>query len=101
MKEVALALLPSWALDRVMLPAVLVAVAFMGASCYPKVAPPPVALSANSIASASMRWPGVTAGSLATGHGLFVANCDVCHGYPDLTAIPDERWPNILEKMAK
>ncbi len=84
-----------------MLALVLVTVPFMGSGCYPKVAPPPVALSANSVASAATRWPGVTAGSLSTGHDLFLANCDVCHGYPDLTAIPDARWPNILEKMAK
>jgi len=101
MKEIALALPPSWAVHRIMLPLVLVAVVFMSAGCYPKVAPPPVALSANSVASASTRWPGVTSGSLSKGHDLFLANCDVCHGYPDLTAIPDERWPNILAKMAK
>jgi hypothetical protein len=99
--EIALALPPSRAIHRVMLPAVLVAVALVGEGCYPKVAPPPAALSANSVALASTRWPGVTAGSLSTGHDLFMAHCDVCHGYPDLNAIPDERWPGILEKMAK
>jgi mono/diheme cytochrome c family protein len=101
MKEIALALPPRWAIHRVMLPVVLVAAPVLGAGCYPKAGPPPVALSANSIASASTRWSGVTASSLSKGHDLFLANCDVCHGYPDLTAIPDERWPNILEKMAK
>ncbi len=81
--------------------ALLVAVGFMEAGCYPKVAPPPGALSADSAASASRRWPGVTASSLSRGHDLFLAHCNACHGYPDLAAIADERWPGILEKMAK
>jgi hypothetical protein len=101
MKEIALASPPRWGLDQIMRSVALVAVGFMGMGCYPKVAPPPGALSTNSVASASTRWPGVTARSLSTGHDLFLANCDVCHGYPDLTAIPDERWPGILEKMAR
>ena len=79
----------------------VVAVGFMGSGCYPKVAPPPGALSAGSVAAASERWPGVTAGSLARGHDLFVAHCNACHGYPDLTDVSDERWPGIIEKMAK
>ena len=101
MNKIALASAPCWGFHQIMLPVSLVAVGVVGAGCYPKVAPPPGALSANSVASASTRWPGVTARSLSTGHDLFLANCDVCHGYPDLTAIPDERWPGILEKMAK
>ena len=80
---------------------VLVAVGFVGAGCYPKVAPPPGALSASSVASASERWPGVTTSSLSRGHDLFLAHCNACHGYPDLAPISDERWPGILEKMAK
>jgi mono/diheme cytochrome c family protein len=73
----------------------------MVTGCYPKVAPPPGALSASGAASASARWPGVTADSLSHGREVFVASCNACHGYPDLTAIADERWPGILEKMAK
>jgi hypothetical protein len=101
MMGIALASSPSRAIHRVMVAAVLASVALVGEGCYPKVAPPPAALSANSVALASTRWPGVTTGSLSTGHDLFMAHCDECHGYPDLTAISDERWPGILEKMAK
>jgi mono/diheme cytochrome c family protein len=79
----------------------LLAAAFTEAGCYPKAGPPPGALSANSVTSASTRWPGVTAGSLAAGRDLFLAKCNGCHDYPDLAAISDERWPNILDKMAK
>ena len=75
--------------------------AFAGAGCYPKAGPPPGALSAGSVTSASTRWPGATATSLAAGRDLFLAKCNSCHDYPDLAAIPDERWPHILDKMAR
>ena len=61
----------------------------------------PAALSADSATKAATRWPGVTPAALSHGHDLFVAKCNGCHGYPDLGAIPDERWPHIVEKMAK
>jgi mono/diheme cytochrome c family protein len=43
----------------------------------------------------------VTASSLAGGRDLFLANCNGCHAYPELSAIADDRWPEILEEMAK
>ena len=79
----------------------LLAVGVLGAGCYPKGAPAGGALSAAGVASASARWPGVTAASLAAGHDHFVAKCNGCHDYPDLVAIPDERWTAIVERMAK
>src|SRR5580704_4570465 len=99
--KIALGSFPRRGLHRIMLRVALCAIGFVEAGCYPRVAPPPGALSANSVTSASMRWPGVTADSLSRGHDLFLANCNGCHGYPDLAAIPDERWPNIVEKMAR
>jgi len=71
------------------------------AACYPKAAPPPGALSANAVASASAQSPGVTATSLSAGRELFLAKCNGCHAYPDLTAISEDRWPGILNSMAK
>jgi hypothetical protein len=56
-------------------------------------------VSPDRAAWASTRWPGVTPASLAEGHDLFIANCNRCHDYPDLTVIADERWPAILERM--
>jgi hypothetical protein len=88
-------------LHRIVLRVALVAAGLLDAGCYPKVAPPPGALSASTVASASTRWPGVTASSLSRGRDLFVAHCNACHGYPDLAVISDERWPGILDKMAK
>jgi hypothetical protein len=79
----------------------LFAIGVMGAGCYPKGAPAPAVLSANSVASASARWPGVTQSSLSAGRDQFVSKCNGCHAYPDLAAIPDERWPAIVERMAK
>lgn len=81
--------------------AALVAVGLLQSGCYPRAAPAPPALSAKDVALASARWPGVTASTLATGHELFLSKCNGCHHYPDLVAIPEERWPGILEKMAK
>jgi hypothetical protein len=43
----------------------------------------------------------VTAGSLSAGRDHFLAKCNGCHDYPALAAIPEERWPSILERMAK
>jgi hypothetical protein len=88
-------------LPRIVLRVAVVAIGFFAGGCYPKVAPPPGALSADSVASASRRWPGVTDSSLSHGRDLFVAHCNVCHGYPDVAAISDDRWPGIIEKMAK
>jgi hypothetical protein len=87
--------------DRIVLVVVLFLGAAMGAGCYPKAGPPPGALSASSVASASTRWPGATERSLSVGHDLFLEKCNACHDYPDLAAIPDERWPHILDKMAR
>lgn len=79
----------------------LFAIGIMGAGCYPKAGPAPGALSARSVTWASTRWSGVTEGSLSAGRSHFLAKCNGCHGYPDLAAIPDGRWPAILERMAR
>jgi cytochrome c5 len=71
----------------------------LAAACYPKAAPPPGAPSANAITWATARWPNETAASLAHGHDLFVTKCNACHDHPDLTAIADDRWPNIIKSM--
>lgn len=80
---------------------VAVVVGVLGAGCFPKVASAPPALSANSVARASARWPGVTAEALSMGRDRFVAKCNGCHGYPDLPAVADESWPGIVERMAR
>jgi cytochrome c5 len=81
--------------------ALAVLLALGGAACYPRGAAAPPPPSPALIAAASARWPGTTAASLASGHDLFLSHCNNCHDYPDLLAIQDERWPAILDKMAR
>jgi cytochrome c5 len=69
--------------------------------CYPKAGPAPGPVSANGVTSASTRWPGATAASLAAGHDLFLAKCNGCHAYPDLAAVRNEEWQGIVESMGK
>jgi hypothetical protein len=69
--------------------------------CYPKPGPAPGPVSASAVTRASTQWPGVTGPSLSAGRDIFLAHCNACHDYPDLTAISDDRWPGILESMAK
>jgi mono/diheme cytochrome c family protein len=76
-------------------------VSLVGAACYPAVAPVPGELSASGVAWAAARWPDVTAKSLSAGRVLFVAKCNGCHGYPALGDISEQRWPGILDTMAK
>lgn len=59
---------------------------------YPKSAPVPAAPGP----AASAQWP-----DAAEGRQLFVANCNKCHGYPDVRSEPEAEWPSIIERMAK
>jgi len=79
--------------------AVLFALGFLAAGCYPKSAAAPGTVSAGSVTWASTKWPGTTEASLAAGRATFLAKCNGCHGYPDLAAISDEKWPAIIERM--
>ena len=81
--------------------AALAAIGLLGAGCFPKGAPVPGALSPAGVTWATGRWPGVTAASLSAGRDHFVAKCNGCHSYPDLAAIPEARWPEIMERMGK
>src|SRR5690349_18731618 len=69
-------------------------------ACYPKTAPAPGALTADSVTWASEKWPGTTEPQLAAGHDLFLAKCNGCHGYPDLNDTSDDEWPSIAARMA-
>ena len=86
---------------RIVLGSALFAVGLVAAGCYPKAGPTPGALSATSVTWASTRWPGVTGSALSAGRDLFLSKCNGCHGYPDLDAVSEKRWPDILESMAK
>ena len=67
------------------------------AACYAEAMPTP--LTAAQVESAQRRWPDTTEANLARGRDLYVAKCNACHGYPNLQAIDETRWPKILQVM--
>lgn len=68
---------------------------------FPKAGPLPGPVTSADVARARYRWPDASAGALARGRALFAAHCNACHHYPDLMAISDDRWPGIIQKMAR
>lgn len=70
------------------------------ASCgFPKTGAAPGPVAPGAASAAEQRWPGTTAAHLDEGRNLFIAKCNGCHGYPDLRAIPEERWEGVMKKM--
>jgi cytochrome c5 len=69
------------------------------AACFPKAGGVPAPLAPASVEAARGRWPEVSSESLAAGRELFVAKCNHCHGYPDLVATEEAKWPEIVERM--
>lgn len=69
------------------------------ASCYPATGAAPGPVAAPAAEAASSRWPDTTPDSLERGRQLLLANCNRCHGYPDLEKIDDSRWPAIVKRM--
>jgi cytochrome c5 len=65
---------------------------------FPKSGPAPGPLAPNTAEAAAQRWPGTTAAQLEEGRTLFVAKCNGCHDYPDMHAIPESRWPDVVMK---
>lgn len=81
---------------------VFVGAALTVACGFPKtVDGPPPAITPQQAERAAQEQPGLTQASLNGGRDLFAAKCNGCHGYPDIAAIPDERWPEILKRMSK
>src|SRR5579872_3234081 len=68
---------------------------------FPKSGPAPGPLSPEAVSAATARWPETSEAQLQSGRDLFVAKCNQCHSYPDVTAIEDERWTEILSRMGK
>jgi cytochrome c5 len=78
----------------------LLAAAAMTACGFPKTGAAPAPLSPAQVATAVAKSPAVSEQSLATGHDLFIAKCNGCHGYPDLGSIAQEKWPAVMKRMA-
>lgn len=66
---------------------------------FPKTGPAPGAVNAQQTTAAEQRWPGTTAAELEAGRKLFLDGCDSCHGYPELQAIPEARWADVMREM--
>jgi len=68
---------------------------------FPKAGALPPPLTAVEVARAQARWPDASETTLATGRDLFASHCNACHSYPDVAAIPEDRWRPILAKMSR
>lgn len=75
--------------------------ALLTTACFPKAGAVPAPVTPAEVSAATGRWPDATEDSLSTGRTLFVANCNKCHKYPDMHAVPDDKWPSTVHSMAK
>jgi hypothetical protein len=58
-------------------------------------------VSVSDVSVATSKWPEANESSLAAGRDLFIGNCNGCHRYPDVEAVPEQRWPRTMRRMAK
>lgn len=69
---------------------------------FPKtVASPPAPLTADEVALAQKQSPQANSDTLNAGRTHYIAKCNGCHGYPDIATIADDKWPEIMKRMAK
>lgn len=47
------------------------------------------------------KYPDATMETLKQGHALYYGTCTKCHGAKDIASRDMERWPGIIESMAK
>ena len=79
---------------------ILFATVALTACGFPKTGAAPAPLSPAQVAIAVAKSPATAEPSLSTGRDLFIAKCNGCHGYPDLGSIAEERWPDVMKRMA-
>lgn len=80
----------------------LVIVGSLAIGCgYPKGGTVPGPVSPTLVQQAQTRFPESTEQSLTQGRELFVGNCSRCHKLPDRRAVAEEKWPTIVNRMAK
>lgn len=73
----------------------------VGCGAHPKAGTVPHPVSPELVQQAQTRFPAATEASLEQGRELFVSRCKKCHDLPDRRAYADDRWPKILDKMAR
>jgi hypothetical protein len=74
--------------------------ALLAAACFPRVGPPPTALTEAQVVRAQGQWPDTSAVELEHGRQVFLDHCQDCHGYPDLQFRTAEAWPKSATRMA-
>lgn len=79
--------------------AALFAVLAFGGCMYPKAAEPPAVLTAAELETVRAKYPDIAGATVTAGRDLFVAHCNECHDHPDILAIEDGEWPEIIEEM--
>ena len=47
------------------------------------------------------KYPNATMETLKQGHTLYYGTCTNCHGAKDITSRDEEKWPGIIDRMAK
>ena len=81
---------------------ILVPIAFALFACGAAYIAP--AVSPQLVDAGKAKWPDATLESLQRGRDTFVASCGkggFCHGLRDPHAYPADKWPSIVERMAK
>jgi mono/diheme cytochrome c family protein len=68
--------------------------------CFPKVGAAPGPLASETMEIAKARWADETPQALEQGRQAFLSNCSKCHGYPDVVAFPEAKWPATAMRMA-
>jgi mono/diheme cytochrome c family protein len=77
--------------------AAALAIAFAG--CFPKTGAAPGPLANETVAVAKTRWADSTPEALEQGRQLFLKHCGECHGFPDVVAFPEDKWPAAAKRM--
>lgn len=47
------------------------------------------------------KYPEVTMETLKEGHGIYTGVCTNCHGAKNIYSRSEEKWPSIIDNMAK
>ena len=68
--------------------------------CYPKVGAAPGPLASETMEIAKVKWADATPEALEQGRQAFLNHCSKCHGYPDVVAFPETKWPATAKRMA-
>jgi len=75
--------------------------AVLAACGYPKAGAVPAPVTGDAAKAATTKWPDATEASLGEGRALFASKCNTCHEHPDVNAIAEGKWPEIVKEMGE